>query len=1079
MLRVWEGALAILNADDRDWKQILPQDLESNEYNGRQIIKSLMNNISGSGSTFINIARVFLLVFTHSALLDCLSVDTFVGSLYTFIGGANGKRAIPYFQHLCEILAGSIGSTSTTVLETTLMATSTALRELLRREAPARFHNDLPDLINTLETTAEMITENTSVTFHMVQTHIADLRAMVSHAGSLLLDDAEIQTGTILPTPKSTYPRNFVMPRNRYDNDKADITEMKIFPTREEILSDEIEFLPSTDRDQPHFLEDQAKRLIDTHFRLFRHDTFGNMKSALARLMNSISQDSSSLLNPKASLGDLQAYPYINAHINYVTYNRQHRDLEITLSFPQPPQVRRRSEADRRRWWEESKRLEEGTLLSFMLLENGKIQHLFFTVSGRSTDAKKDHSLTKDASQTYVTAKVAMKDQASIEAIIMSSCQKTKGVLVEFPNVMPATFIPILENLQNMQRLSRLPFRQWILPEKAKQDDDKFLHIPPPLYARVPSFSFPLDSITKNSKTSLSISSTASVDDASLLDNIEKQTGLDHGQSQALIAALTREFAFIQGPPGTGKSYLGVQLMKVFLALKSKAKLGPVIVVCYTNHALDQFLEHLLQVGVSKIIRIGGQSRSELLEGHNLREISRTELKTKAEGYLLAKNYEHVEEIEKSIKSNLGRVHAMRKRLDWRYFEQYLRENHPTIHRQFNQVDEDGFEMVGRHPFEIWRTDDAMAATLGSQAHPPLSLAETRDLVARATTSVYSLSNRERLLLLDTWVQKIQSQASDAIYEDVRSADSTQKHIHDIHEEVNRRILQDADVIGITTTGLAQRIALLQRIRSKVVICEEAGEVLEAHMISTLLPSVEHFIQIGDHQQLRPKVDWSLSMESKRGALHQLDRSQFERLSVGEHGRPKVPVAQLNVQRRMRPQIAGLIRETIYPKLVDHISTLQLPDVIGMRRNVFWLHHDNPEEAKQAEIGHNRSKSNLWEVDMVHTLVRHMVRQGEYKSSEIAVLTPYTGQLQKLRAAMRSDFEIVLSDRDEDALMKDGLTSEDVTPDVDAGTVQDHKRKPLEKKKLADLLRLATVDNFQGEEAKIIIISLVRSNQDR
>lgn len=45
----------------------------------------------------------------------------------------------------------------------------------------------------------------------------------------------------------------------------------------------------------------------------------------------------------------------------------------------------------------------------------------------------------------------------------------------------------------------------------------------------------------------------------------------------------------------------------------------------------------------------------------------------------------------------------------------------------------------------------------------------------------------------------------------------------------------------------------------------------------------------------------------------------------------------------------------------------------------------------------------------MHALVRHVVRQGVYSSSEIAVLTPYTGQLQKLRSSMRNDFEIVVS----------------------------------------------------------------------
>lgn len=122
---------------------------------------------------------------------------------------------------------------------------------------------------------------------------------------------------------------------------------------------------------------------------------------------------------------------------------------------------------------------------------------------------------------------------------------------------------------------------------------------------------------------------------------------------------------------------------------------------------------------------------------------------------------------------------------------------------------------------------------------------------------------------------------------------------------------------------------------------------------------------------------------------------------------------------------------------------------------------------------------------MVHALVRHLIRQGAYKSDEIAVLTPYTGQLQKLRLALRSDFEIVLSDRDEDALAKDGFDADPGVDDDDKdrnrrrGDQNDGRRKPLMKKRMNELLRAATVDNFQGEEAKIVIVSLVRSNHDQ
>jgi hypothetical protein len=108
-------------------------------------------------------------------------------------------------------------------------------------------------------------------------------------------------------------------------------------------------------------------------------------------------------------------------------------------------------------------------------------------------------------------------------------------------------------------------------------------------------------------------------------------------------------------------------------------------------------------------------------------------------------------------------------------------------------------------------------------------------------------------------------------------------------------------------------------------------------MISTLMPGVEHFIRIGDHHQLRPRIgNYSLGMETPRGMLYRLDRSQFERLAVGEPGIPAMAVAQLNLQRRMCFQIADLIRNTMNSGLEDHQPSISLlPDVVSMRTNLF------------------------------------------------------------------------------------------------------------------------------------------------
>eukprot|EP01054_Gregarina_sp_Poly1_P011050 Gregarina_sp_Poly_1__11049@NODE_886_length_5840_cov_23_566603_g633_i0_p6_GENE_NODE_886_length_5840_cov_23_566603_g633_i0NODE_886_length_5840_cov_23_566603_g633_i0_p6_ORF_typecomplete_len121_score10_97AAA_11/PF13086_6/4_7e19AAA_30/PF13604_6/2_3e10AAA_19/PF13245_6/2_7e09ResIII/PF04851_15/5_4e07UvrDhelicase/PF00580_21/2_1e06PhoH/PF02562_16/2_4e05DUF2075/PF09848_9/4_1e05AAA_22/PF13401_6/0_00055NACHT/PF05729_12/0_0058AAA_25/PF13481_6/0_007ATPase/PF06745_13/0_012IstB_IS21/PF01695_17/0_012PPV_E1_C/PF00 len=68
--------------------------------------------------------------------------------------------------------------------------------------------------------------------------------------------------------------------------------------------------------------------------------------------------------------------------------------------------------------------------------------------------------------------------------------------------------------------------------------------------------------------------------------------GLNLSQGAAFELALSNNVALIQGPPGTGKSYIGVKLVECLL-LNSPVK--PILLVCFTNHALDQFLADILK----------------------------------------------------------------------------------------------------------------------------------------------------------------------------------------------------------------------------------------------------------------------------------------------------------------------------------------------------------------------------------------------------------------------------------------------------------------------------------------------------
>ena len=100
---------------------------------------------------------------------------------------------------------------------------------------------------------------------------------------------------------------------------------------------------------------------------------------------------------------------------------------------------------------------------------------------------------------------------------------------------------------------------------------------------------------------------------------------LDDSQLDAVKSALTREISIIQGPPGTGKTYIGLKIAEVLLLNSDfwNKRRGPILVVCYTNHALDQFLEGILKFN-DEIVRVGSRSKNEALEKFNISNLKKT-----------------------------------------------------------------------------------------------------------------------------------------------------------------------------------------------------------------------------------------------------------------------------------------------------------------------------------------------------------------------------------------------------------------------------------------------------------------------
>jgi hypothetical protein len=106
----------------------------------------------------------------------------------------------------------------------------------------------------------------------------------------------------------------------------------------------------------------------------------------------------------------------------------------------------------------------------------------------------------------------------------------------------------------------------------------------------------------------------------------------------------------------------------------------------------------------------------------------------------------------------------------------------------------------------------------------------------------------------------------------------------------------------------------------------------------------------------------------------------------------------------MLPSISQLVRETIYPELQDHPHVKQYPPVKGMAKPLVFFDHDHPEDG--ADDDESKSKSNAFEVAMIVGFVGYMLRQG-YAEGQITVITPYVGQLLKLRCLCVCVFVLV------------------------------------------------------------------------
>ncbi|KAI9369873.1 P-loop containing nucleoside triphosphate hydrolase protein [Aspergillus egyptiacus] len=286
-----------------------------------------------------------------------------------------------------------------------------------------------------------------------------------------------------------------------------------------------------------------------------------------------------------------------------------------------------------------------------------------------------------------------------------------------------------------------------------------------------------------------------------------------------------------------------------------------------------------------------------------------------------------------------------------------------------------------------------------------------------------------------------------AIYEDLKEL---RREFRERESKCVDNLVRESSVVLATLHGAGGH--QLKNQKFDVVVIDEASQALEAQCWISLL-SAPKVVLAGDHLQLPPTIKSmnqepkSSKKETEEGAVggFSLETTLFDRL-LKLHG-PGIK-RMLTTQYRMHEDIMRFPSDELYEsKLIaaESVKSRLLKDLPYEVEEtddtkepvVFWDTQggDFPEKAEDEDVAKKESllgesKSNEMEALVVARHVDRLVQAG-VRPGDIAVITPYNGQLAVLSQMLREKYP--------------GL-------------------------------ELGSVDGFQGREKEAVVVSLVRSN---
>ncbi|TDL13313.1 hypothetical protein BD410DRAFT_679296, partial [Rickenella mellea] len=349
-------------------------------------------------------------------------------------------------------------------------------------------------------------------------------------------------------------------PGGRHDNDFVDFRQISILPTADEILSSERAFYrPSAWLEDPKTEGTRLGDYIDNQFRLLREDMLYEMREELQIALKKKKGNHRGFVVEGLKLLDVHCGNEDKRSKWGITLECEH-DLW---------QLKKLSAKNRKIHLTNNRNIVKHQSLVCLLVDDQVVA--FMTVN-------RDEDLLARKPPVFI---LQLEREASTVGVLLKLKIAKRIKLIQVDTAI-FSYEPVLKALQGIREMP-------LSPELLFWTKDSVLECPPSLPKKI------IQALKANP-----------LQDLQGLIGTPKSIILDQSQAESLISGLAQRVSLIHGPPGTGKSFIGALLAKVLHDTTRHI----ILIVCYTNHALDQFLEDLLDIGIpqTSLVRLGGKS---------------------------------------------------------------------------------------------------------------------------------------------------------------------------------------------------------------------------------------------------------------------------------------------------------------------------------------------------------------------------------------------------------------------------------------------------------------------------------------